>query len=132
MRDQLGGGNSTARGEEFDPFLELLAEHGRPLAERERESSVGVGHADRVKTDALLGVKLALAGHDVKLVCLPNEADQINAKGAIVRLRVGKAWTCIVRVWSIACTARKFGATKKGVAILPALHEDRGGPCGLP
>jgi hypothetical protein len=37
---------------------------------------------------SLLGVKLALAGHDVKLVCLPNEADQINAQGAIVRLPV--------------------------------------------
>ena len=37
---------------------------------------------------SLLGVKLALAGHDVKLVCLPNEADQINARGAIVRLPV--------------------------------------------
>ena len=33
-----------------------------------------------------LGVKLALAGHSVKLVCLPQEAELINAKGAIVRL----------------------------------------------
>ena len=37
---------------------------------------------------SLLGVKLALAGHDVKLVCLPQEAALINAKGAIVRLPV--------------------------------------------
>jgi len=37
---------------------------------------------------SLLGVKLALAGHDVKLVCLPQEASLINAKGAIVRLPV--------------------------------------------
>ena len=37
---------------------------------------------------SLLGVKLALAGHDVKLVCLPNEAELINTKGAIVRLPV--------------------------------------------
>ena len=37
---------------------------------------------------SLLGVKLALAGHDVKLVCLPTEADLINAEGAIVRLPV--------------------------------------------
>ena len=35
---------------------------------------------------SLLGVKLALAGHDVKLVCLPQEASLINAKGAIVRM----------------------------------------------
>jgi hypothetical protein len=37
---------------------------------------------------SLLGVKLALAGHDVKLVCLPDEADLINARGAIVRMPV--------------------------------------------
>src|SRR3954468_7445335 len=37
---------------------------------------------------SLLGVKLALAGHDVKLVCLPQEASLINAKGAIVRMPV--------------------------------------------
>jgi hypothetical protein len=35
---------------------------------------------------SLLGVKLALAGHHVKLVCLPQEAELINAKGAIVRM----------------------------------------------
>ncbi|HLX23394.1 MAG TPA: hypothetical protein VKR38_08635 [Usitatibacter sp.] len=37
---------------------------------------------------SLLGVKLALAGHDVTLVCLPQEAALINEKGAIVRLPV--------------------------------------------
>ena len=37
---------------------------------------------------SLLGVKLALAGHAVKLVCLPQEAELINAKGAIVRMPV--------------------------------------------
>ena len=37
---------------------------------------------------SLLGVKLALGGHDVTLVCLPQEAALINAKGAIVRLPV--------------------------------------------
>ena len=37
---------------------------------------------------SLLGVKLALAGHDVTLVCLPQEAALINAKGAIVRMPV--------------------------------------------
>src|SRR4249920_3119660 len=37
---------------------------------------------------SLLGVKLALAGHAVTLVCLPQEAELINAKGAIVRLPV--------------------------------------------
>jgi hypothetical protein len=37
---------------------------------------------------SLLGVKLALGGHDVTLVCLPHEAALINAKGAIVRMPV--------------------------------------------
>ena len=37
---------------------------------------------------SLLGVKLALAGHDVTLVCLPQEAVLINSKGAIVRMPV--------------------------------------------
>jgi hypothetical protein len=37
---------------------------------------------------SLLGVKLALAGHSVKLVCLPAEAKLINEKGAIVRMPV--------------------------------------------
>ena len=37
---------------------------------------------------SLLGTKLALAGHAVKLVCLPAEAELINQEGAIVRLQV--------------------------------------------
>lgn len=35
---------------------------------------------------SLLGIKLGLAGHTVKLVCLPDEADLINREGSIVRL----------------------------------------------
>jgi hypothetical protein len=37
---------------------------------------------------SLLGTKLALAGHTVKLVCLPAEAELINAEGTRVRLPV--------------------------------------------
>lgn len=37
---------------------------------------------------SLLATKLLLAGHDVKLVCLPAEADLINSEGAIVRMPV--------------------------------------------
>lgn len=37
---------------------------------------------------SLLGVKLALAGHEVDLVCRPGEAELINREGAIVRLPV--------------------------------------------
>ena len=37
---------------------------------------------------SLLGTKLALAGHDVHLICLPAEADLINAEGACVRMPV--------------------------------------------
>lgn len=35
---------------------------------------------------SLLGTKLAMAGHDVTLVCLPAEADVINAEGTIIRM----------------------------------------------
>jgi hypothetical protein len=37
---------------------------------------------------SLLATKLALGGHDTRLVCLPAEADLINAEGAVVRLPV--------------------------------------------
>jgi hypothetical protein len=37
---------------------------------------------------SLLGAKLLLAGHDVRLVCLPAEADLINEEGFRVRLPV--------------------------------------------
>ena len=37
---------------------------------------------------SLLAIKLALAGHDTKMVCLPEEADLINNEGIRVRLPV--------------------------------------------
>ena len=37
---------------------------------------------------SLLAIKLLLAGHTAKLICLPAEADLINKEGAIVRLPV--------------------------------------------
>ena len=37
---------------------------------------------------SLLGIKLALAEHDVDLVCLPQEVELINKEGAIVRLPI--------------------------------------------
>ncbi len=37
---------------------------------------------------SLLGIKLALAGHTVNMVCLPEEVDLINAEGARLRLPV--------------------------------------------
>src|SRR5688572_18378037 len=37
---------------------------------------------------SLLATKLALGGHDARLVCLPAEAELINSEGAIVRLPV--------------------------------------------
>ena len=36
----------------------------------------------------LLGTKLALAGHNVKLICLPAEAELMNTEGAVVRMPV--------------------------------------------
>ncbi len=37
---------------------------------------------------SLLATKLALAGHSVKMVCLPEEADLINDEGTIVRMPI--------------------------------------------
>jgi hypothetical protein len=37
---------------------------------------------------SLLGTKLALAGHSTHLICLPAEADLINAEGAVVRMPI--------------------------------------------
>jgi ketopantoate reductase len=37
---------------------------------------------------SLLATKLAMAGHDVKLVCLPAEAEVINRDGAVVRVPI--------------------------------------------
>ena len=37
---------------------------------------------------SLLGVKLALAGHHARMICLPQEADLINARGAVVRMPI--------------------------------------------
>jgi hypothetical protein len=37
---------------------------------------------------SLLATKLILAGHDAKLICLPAEADLINAEGTLVRMPV--------------------------------------------
>ena len=35
---------------------------------------------------SLLGAKMALAGHTVKLICLPEEVKLINEEGARVRM----------------------------------------------
>lgn len=37
---------------------------------------------------SLLGIKMLMAGHNIKFVCLPEEADLINAEGITVRLPV--------------------------------------------
>ncbi len=37
---------------------------------------------------SLLAIKLSLAGHNCKLVCLPDEADLINAEGLRVKMPV--------------------------------------------
>jgi hypothetical protein len=37
---------------------------------------------------SLLATKMALAGHNAKMICLPNEAELFNKEGAIVRLPV--------------------------------------------
>jgi hypothetical protein len=37
---------------------------------------------------SLLATKLAMAGHDAKLICLPAEAELINAEGTLIRMPV--------------------------------------------
>jgi len=37
---------------------------------------------------SLLGTKLAMAGHSTHLICLPAEADLMNAEGAIIRMPI--------------------------------------------
>src|SRR5690625_514925 len=37
---------------------------------------------------SLLAIKLLLAGHNVRLICLPDEEELINAEGAVVKMPV--------------------------------------------
>ncbi len=46
---------------------------------------------------SLLGAKLALAGHSVKLVCRARGADLINAKGVVVRMPLADKRTAEIR-----------------------------------
>lgn len=51
---------------------------------------------------SLLATKLLLAGHTVKLVCLPAEADAINTGGTLVRMPVkGREWLVEVHSWKL-------------------------------
>src|SRR5262245_16609992 len=51
---------------------------------------------------SLLGTKLALAGHNVKLVCLPAEVDAINTGGTRVRMPVkGRDGLVEVHSWKL-------------------------------
>jgi len=59
---------------------------------------------------SLLGMKLALAGHDTTLVCLPQEAQLINEQGAIVRIPVkGREGLVEVNTRSLAGKVRAAG-----------------------
>jgi len=68
---------------------------------------------------SLLGVKLALAGHSVKLVCLPAEAELINAKGAIVRMPV-KGREGLVEVDSTKLPGK---VSASGVSVDPSEYD---------
>ena len=51
---------------------------------------------------SLLGTKLALGGHNVKLVCLPAEADAINTGGVRVRMPIkGREGLTEVHSWKL-------------------------------
>ncbi len=64
---------------------------------------------------SLLGTKLALAGHSVKLVCLPAEAELINAEGARVRMPV-KGREGLVEVDSRKLPGKLSAAGTQGVS----------------
>src|SRR5687767_6624162 len=52
---------------------------------------------------SLLGTKLALGGHNVKLVCLPAEADAINSGGVRVRMPIkGREGLTEVHSWKLS------------------------------
>jgi hypothetical protein len=59
---------------------------------------------------SLLGVKLALAGHDVTLMCLPAEVEAFNAAGAIVRMPV-KGRSALIEIDSRSAPGRLSAAT---------------------
>jgi hypothetical protein len=63
---------------------------------------------------SLLGTKLALAGHAVKLICLPAEADLINQEGAIVRMPV-KGRDGLVEINSSKLPGRMTAGGTQGV-----------------
>ncbi len=63
---------------------------------------------------SLLGVKLALAGHHVHLVCLPAEADLINTEGSIIRMPV-KGRAGLVEIDSRKAPGRLTAGSTAGV-----------------
>jgi hypothetical protein len=63
---------------------------------------------------SLLAIKLALAGHDVKLVCLPEEAELINAEGIRVRMPV-RGREGLVELDSREAPGKVSGATPDAV-----------------
>lgn len=68
---------------------------------------------------SLLGTKLAMAGHNVKLVCLPAEAEAINRDGAVVRLPVKGRDPVEIRSKTLAGTVSADGPS----AINPADYD---------
>ena len=69
---------------------------------------------------SLLAIKLAAAGHSVKLVCLPEEAELINAEGQKVRMPA-KARDGLVEIDSRALPGDLSAATPDRVD--PAAHD---------
>lgn len=69
---------------------------------------------------SLLGIKMALAGHTVTLVCLPAEAELINTEGAIVRMPV-KGRDGLIEINSRKLPGKMSAAGTEG--INPADHD---------
>src|SRR4029079_5197769 len=79
-----------------------------PMTPRYRVLSLGASYG------SLLATKLALAGHDCHLICLPAEADLINREGAVVRMPV-KGRSALVEIDSRRLSGKLSAGGTAGV-----------------
>ncbi len=85
---------------------------------------------------SLLGAKIALAGHDVTLVCLPAEAEAINRDGAVIRMPV-KGRTGLVEINTRTLPGRVVASAPAGIdparfdLVALAMQEPQYGAAGV-
>ena len=74
---------------------------------------------------SLLATKLALAGHNTKLVCLPAEAEAINRDGAVVRLPVKGRGQVEIRSKGLPGQVSADGSRKKSNGLMTDMSATR-------